>query len=328
MNARKALKLIFGIGLASFFLWLVVRQISPAELRQSFASADPGWITLALLAFLAGYACRIERWRLMLVRSNPELGWRHCAGPLLASVAANNVLPFRAGDLIRAFGFNRRLKISANTAIITLFAERLLDLLMVLLFLGLALGHFGADINRLAGIGGLAPMAAAALILAILLFPRVFAAPGRALAQAVMRIAPKLGQKALDEVDKGLNTLELFSTGHTMPRLILWSFLAWLAEGAVFWFAALALPSLSAPLAGWLALPIGTLATLIPSTPGYIGTFDYFTARAMTELGNDAGAATAFALLVHILLWLPPTLIGGIYLLLNPTRTSQEAKAS
>ena len=58
------------------------------------------------------------------------------------------------------------------------------------------------------------------------------------------------------------------------------------------------------------------------------GTFDYFTARAMTELGNDAGAATAFALLVHILLWLPPTLIGGIYLLLNPTRTSQEAKAS
>ena len=165
MNARKALKLIFGIGLASFFLWLVVRQISPAELRQSFASADPGWITLALLAFLAGYACRIERWRLMLVRSNPELGWRHCAGPLLASVAANNVLPFRAGDLIRAFGFNRRLKISANTAIITLFAERLLDLLMVLLFLGLALGHFGADINRLAGIGGLAPMAAAALIL-------------------------------------------------------------------------------------------------------------------------------------------------------------------
>ena len=58
------------------------------------------------------------------------------------------------------------------------------------------------------------------------------------------------------------------------------------------------------------------------------GTFDYFTARAMTELGNDPGAATAFALLVHILLWLPPTVIGGIYLLLNPTRTSQEAKAS
>ena len=48
----------------------------------------------------------------------------------------------------------------------------------------------------------------------------------------------------------------------------------------------------------------------------------------MTELGNEAGAATAFALLVHILLWLPPTVIGGIYLLLNPTRTSQEAKAS
>lgn len=328
MNARKALKLLLGIGLAGFFLWLFVRQISLAELRQSFASADAGWITLALLAFCVGYACRIERWRLMLRRSNPYLGWHHCAGPLLASMAANNVLPFRAGDLIRAFGFNRRLKISANTAIITLFAERLLDLLMVLLFLGLALGYFGTDINRLAGSGSLAPIAAAAGILAILLFPRVFAAPGRGLAQAIMRIAPNLGRKLLDEVDKGLNTLEHFSAGHTMPRLVLWSFLAWLAEGAVFWFAALALPAVTVPLAGWLALPIGTLATLIPSTPGYIGTFDYFTARAMTELGNDAGAATAFALLVHILLWLPPTVIGGIYLLLNHPQTSQEAKAS
>jgi uncharacterized membrane protein YbhN (UPF0104 family) len=65
-------------------------------------------------------------------------------------------------------------------------------------------------------------------------------------------------------------------------------------------------------------LPVGTLATVIPSTPGYAGTFDFFTARAMTASGNAAAAATAFALLVHVLLWLPPTIAGGIYLLLHP----------
>lgn len=326
MSAGKLFKLMLGVGLAVFFLWLVVRQISLTDLKTAFAAADPVWIGVALVAFFVGYACRIERWLLMLQRDNPSLGWHHCAGPLMASVAANNVLPFRAGDLVRAFGFNRRLGIGASTAIVTLFAERLLDLLMVLLFLGGALACFGTDLTRLAGVGSAVPIAAAAGILGLLLSPRLFAAPARALARALTRVAPGPGQKIQAEIDKALTTLEHFSAGHTMPRLIAWSFLAWLAEGCVFWCAGLALPALSAPLGGWLALPVGTLATLIPSTPGYIGTFDYFTARAMTELGNPAAAATAYALLVHILLWLPATLAGGIYLILNPTRPSPEAE--
>lgn len=111
-----------------------------------------------------------------------------------------------------------------------------------------------------------------------------------------------------------------------MLKLISWSLMAWLAEACVFWFAALALPSIVTPLAGWLALPAGTLATLIPSTPGYVGTFDYFTARAMTTLGNATAAATAYALLVHALLWLPPTIIGGAFLLLHPVRRPGHAK--
>lgn len=105
-----------------------------------------------------------------------------------------------------------------------------------------------------------------------------------------------------------------------MPKLVFWSLLVWSAEGCVFWFAALALPSIAAPFAAWLALPVATLATLIPSTPGYVGTFDYFTVHAMTQMSNTMGAATAYALLVHALLWLPPTLAGGLYLLLHPVR--------
>jgi uncharacterized membrane protein YbhN (UPF0104 family) len=51
-----------------------------------------------------------------------------------------------------------------------------------------------------------------------------------------------------------------------MLILVLWSAIAWLAEGAVFWCVAMALqPALETPAAGWLALPVGTLATLIPA---------------------------------------------------------------
>jgi uncharacterized membrane protein YbhN (UPF0104 family) len=113
-----------------------------------------------------------------------------------------------------------------------------------------------------------------------------------------------------------------------MIRLVIWSLAAWLAEGGVFWFSGLALSSITTPTAGWLALPVGTLATLIPSTPGYVGTFDFFTVKAMSALGNSTPASTAYALLVHVLLWLPPTLIGGVYLLLHPTKKPQELKVT
>jgi uncharacterized membrane protein YbhN (UPF0104 family) len=185
---------------------------------------------------------------------------------------------------------------------------------------------FKLDANGFAGIGGFALIAIALGILLVLVFPNLFAPVARVMGNLALKIAPKSGQKLLEEINKGLLTLIHLSKGDMMIRLLIWSFAAWLAEGCLFWFAAFALSTITIPTSGWLALPVGTLATLIPSTPGYVGTFDYFTVRAMSVLGNSISASTAYALLVHILLWLPPTLIGGLYLLLNPIKKHKASK--
>ena len=327
MTVKKILRLTLSLLLAVLFIWLIARQINPDELKRAFIGTNTSWIILGLTAFSLGYACRIERWRLMLQRDNSSLGWKHCAGPLLASFAANNVLPFRAGDVLRTFAFNGRLGVSAGVVVATLFVERLLDLLMVLVMLGVVLAMFDLDVNGFAGIGSATLIAIATGILLLLLFPQLFAPLAIASGKLVARVAPKLGQKLLHEINKSLVTLVHLSKGGTMIRLVAWSIVAWLAEGCVFWFAAIALSSIITPTAGWLALPVGTLATLIPSTPGYVGTFDYFTVRAMSALGNNLVAATAYALLVHVLLWLPPTLIGGVYLLLHPIKKQNKSRA-
>lgn len=324
---KKIFRLSLSIGLSILFIWLIARQINPDELKKAFVGTNTSWIIIALTAFFLGYVCRINRWCLMLQCDNHHLRWRQCAGPLLASFAANNVLPFRAGDVLRTFAFNHRLGVSSGIVVATLFVERLLDLLMVLLLLGVALVVLGLDVSNFAGVSSAALVAIASGILLLLLFPQLFAPLAIASGKLVARLAPKLGQKLLHEINKSLVMLVHLSKGGTMIRLVIWSIAAWLAEGCVFWFAAIALSSITAPTAGWLALPVGTLATLIPSTPGYVGTFDYFTVRAMCTLGNNLVAATAYALLVHVLLWLPPTLIGGVYLLLHPTKKQNKARA-
>lgn len=328
MTPKKLYRLIVGLVLAGFFVWLILRQINLEELRQTFAAATSLWIIAGLTAFLVGYACRIERWRQMLIGDNPQLKWSDCAGPLLASFAVNNVLPFRAGDVMRTFAFNNRLGASSGTVVATLFVERLLDLLMVLLLLGVALTSFGMEVSRFVEFGSVVLIVGALAIMLVLLFPRLFAPIMVAAGKFAIKLAPSFGQKLLNEINKSLATLQHLAQGGAILKLLAWSLLAWLAEGCVFWFAAFALPSINNPIAAWLALPVGTLATLIPSTPGYIGTFDYFTVRAMTELGNDQVAATAYAFLVHALLLLPPTLIGGLYLLLHPTTLKNRSEAA
>lgn len=328
MIIKKALRLSLSVLLAALFIWLIAGQINVDELKNAFIGTTPSWLIAGLSAFCFGYICRIQRWRLMLQIDNSNLRWHHCAGPMLASFATNNVLPFRAGDVLRMFAFNRRLGVSSGVVAATLFVERLLDLLMVLVLLGAALFIFGLDVTRFSGVGSIALIAIASGILLLLLFPKFFAPLAIASGKLVKRIAPSLGQKLLDEINKGLVTLVHLSKGDMMIRLVIWSLAVWLAEGGVFWFTGLALSSITTPTAGWLALPVGTLATLIPSTPGYVGTFDYFTVRAMSALGNTIAASTAYALLVHILLWFPPTLIGGLYLLINPTKKSQTMKVT
>jgi glycosyltransferase 2 family protein len=317
MTTSKLLRLGLGGALAALFAWLIVRQVRLDELERAFASADMRWVFVALIAFAVGYSCRIERWRLMLARDNPRLTWWDCAGPFMGSFAANNVLPFRAGDVLRSFAFNKRLGTTSGVVIATLIAERLLDLLLVLALLAAALIFASTRIAGLAGAGSTVPIAGAGAVLLALFYPDLFKPFALWMGRIASRFWPKLGQKIVDEIEKSLITIHHLTRGNTMVRLVTWSLLAWVAEGCVYWASALALPSISVPIAAWVALPVGSLATLIPSTPGYVGTFDYFTIRAMAELGNATVATAAYALLVHVVLWLPPTIVGGLYLLIR-----------
>ena len=244
----------------------------------------------------------------------------------MASVAANNILPFRAGDVLRAFGFNRRLGISAATSVTSLVVERLLDLLMLVSLLGVALSYFGMELSKIAGTSGNFLIIGGLTILFILNFPSLFKPATIWSCRHISRVTPRFGEKLLAEFQKVFTALEHTSKGHMMIRLLMWSLLAWIAEGFVFWFVALSLPSVINDLAAWLALSFGTLATIIPSTPGYVGTFDYFTSQAMVALGNSNASSTAFAFLVHAVLWLPPLLVGGLYLLVSPINQTKVQK--
>ena len=328
MSARKTLRFGFGLVVAGLFVWLFLSYVDGPEMAQVLADARPMWLALGVLAILVGYTVRVQRWVLMLRLDAPECDWRRAAGPFFVSMAANNVLPFRAGDVLRAVGFQRRLRVGTGSVVATLLVERLFDLLTVLLAFALVLFFYGSAGHALTS--GAATLVLLAVGVAVVLLAR----PGWLNLIAgwvlglVKPLAPALTERVGREVSGLTSTLERLATGGRLLRIAGLSLVAWSFEAAVFLCAAMALPAITAPLLAWTALPIATLATLIPSTPGYVGTFDVFAAEAMVQAGAPLAAAASFALVVHVLLWLPITLAGGLAALVMRFKPATDKKAA
>lgn len=325
---KKSLRFGLGLGIAAFFMWLLLRQLSWQSIITALKATNLWFVVLAVIVFLTGYCFRVLRWRLMLLQDNQLLSFQDCAAPLFMSFAANNILPFRAGDLLRAFGFRKRLHISLSTSLASLFVERLLDMLMLLVFLGVMLIFFGSEAYLFLGASGWLLVAIALGIATVLAFPAFFEPLIKICIRPVVHFMPHWGERIQRGVQNTFLYLTQLSKSHLLTRLLAWSFLAWGCEGFVFWLTALAIPSLAHPVAAFLALPIGSLSTLIPSTPGYVGTFDFFVVESMKILGNSPVAATAFAFLIHMILWLPPIVVGAACFLIKPLTQDERLELS
>ena len=306
-----------GLGpvIALLFAWLAFRYLDWNSAWRTVAGAQPLWLGLALALLAVDYFLRIIRWWLML-RSMTDLPLRAAAGPFLAGIAMNNVLPFRAGDVLRTAGFCRYLGLPVSRMLGTMVLERVLDLGSLLVFFLVGLWMLNPPIPPAVRSAGYAVVAGCLIgLLLVQVMPDRFRRLSLRLAEkAAERGAPRIAQigRWIADFFGALGTLH-------RPRLLglLWgcSLAAWLCEGALFAAAAAALSLTGmATIAPWFAMATGTLGTLIPSTPGYVGTFDYFTIVGFTAGGMAHSDAAILAILVHLLLWLPLTVIGLTWL--------------
>jgi uncharacterized protein (TIRG00374 family) len=315
VSARRWARALAGLIVAALFLGLLARRVEWTEVRRVLAGARWLPLGLALLALAADMGARITRWWWMLRAAQPDLAWSRCVRPFLGSLALNNTVPLRAGDVVRVFGFRLALQAPAAHVAGTLVLERILDLLVLLAILFAATaGSAGQMPHGFVVFSSVAGALALAALLALTLFPDAICG---------------LSQRVLDRLFRGKSwlprvssvaaqltaSLGLLRRPALAARLLASSVVAWLLEGTVFACVAWSLGIAAHPIAPWLSLAAGTLATLIPSSPGYVGTFDYFASLGLRASGTLPADAAAFALLTHLVLWLPVTVAGLMALL-------------
>lgn len=310
---------LIGAAVTLLCLIVIARQINLDEVLQALKEFKWPYLAFGIASLSIGYALRIFRWSILLQASGAATQWRSCSAPFLGSIALNNVLPLRIGDVVRALVFPAALGISRTTATSSLIIERLIDLLTLLgcLLIGIVatqgshLPAMIADTAIFLAIAGTGAMITG------------FVFSGR-LARLFERLADSSDRdgrrhRLLLVVSALFHSFEAMSRPRVLLAVVGISMLVWVGEAGLFYFMLLGFGLDASPALAVVVMAIATLATLVPSAPGYIGPFHLAAFTAITMLGGTSAQAGSYAILSHLALWLPTTIAGAIAIWATPT---------
>jgi uncharacterized protein (TIRG00374 family) len=309
-----------GVLISIAFLWLVLRGLSIAEFLAVLPGIKFWWLIPGVVVYFIGVWVRTWRWHYLLrpIKSVPipKLFPVVCIG-----YAGNNILPARAGELLRAVVLKRNEEIPVSSSLATIIVERVFDGVVMLSFVFLNLreltGHTGSsgfvgNIQTLALVGTVAFIGALTLFLLAAMFPD----KAQTAAELLSRwfIPARFRDKVLGFTERFLGGLAALRSPRDVLMVFVTSVIVWLLETAKYWFVMHAFPFEVSFFALMLMNGIVNLATTIPSAPGYVGTFDAPGIAVLQSYGVEQAVAVAYTLVLHAALWFPITALGLYYM--------------
>jgi len=239
-----------------------------------------------------------------------------CARVLMTSLAANNILPLRIGDVMRIFTYAPDLGTSPSVILSTVVLEKLLDIFVLVLFFVSTMGAIATPRLRLIASISLAISAAGLLVL--LLGARLLQAP---VARFFSRLDPASKLRKLEVWT--LLAIEAIARIGILGILLLLAqtLLIWTCEGSIFVSAVHLIDLPSDRIGPWLAMSFANLSYLIPSSPGAIGPFELAVKTSLVSHGVTADQAALFGLAIHVWMLVAITGAGGLLFLLHRFRT-------
>jgi uncharacterized protein (TIRG00374 family) len=269
----------------------------------------------ALLAFglLLGFiwlAVRAQVWRTLLRNraSYSAVFWTVGEGYIL-----NNFLPFRLGELGRAFLLSRKSELKFMEILPTIFIERMMDLGYSAIILLAAL-PFVVDVEGAGNIGGIVGV----IVIIAFIFLYFLARSHQWALDLFHKLSArwpglqKAGGSFLESFFAGLSVL---TDGWLFLRFIFWMTLNWGLAIVAYYFLILAFFPQANMIWAMFGLGMAAFGGAIPSAPGAVGTFEGAIVFALTRFVPDESTALAAALAMRLYNYINSGVVGGIGLL-------------
>ena len=309
-----------GLVISLVFVYWVVRGLDWVSFWAAVKSAEYGWLIPGVAVYLVALWARAWRWHYLLRPIKP-ISTNKMFPIVCIGYMGNNIYPARAGEVLRAVILKRKEGVPISASLATVIVERIFDGVVMLAFVFLNLPElarinsdsgFVGDIQSLTVWGAAAFLGALAIFLLAAMFPQVTARAGLWL---IEHLTPKrLHEKIIGVMNKFLEGLASLRSPVNVLMVFVTSTVIWLLETCKYWFVMHAFKFSVSFFALMLMNGIVNLATTIPSAPGYVGTFDTPGIAVLTAYGVEKATATGYTLVLHIALWLAPTLLGAYFM--------------
>ncbi len=312
---RRAAYWTVALALAAGLLYFALRGVDWRRVWELLSEADLLWVTATLALMSTGLLLRANRWRILLT-AETELDSAYVFWATAIGYLGNNFLPARAGEILRTVVISRRTGLSKTFVLMTVLCERLLDAISLIVIGSLVLLRLQQQPGWLATAAR--PLAVAGMVGAfgLAMVPLFEPFWERVLAKVPLPERFRGGAEHLLEHSlKGMRSLH--HPGRLTKYVILTGVI-WALDGVVMVAVA---KSLGLAL-GWsvaLLVVVGLgLGSALPSTPGYVGIWQFVAVTLLTPFGFTQSDAIAFILLFQAVSY-------GIFLawgLLGVSRTS------
>jgi hypothetical protein len=282
-----------SILISAVLLYGALRGVAWSRVWSIIAHADLRYIAAGAAFACCSFFLRSLRWRILL-NAEGRLGvatvfWANMAGYL-----GNSFLPARAGEVVRSLLISSRSGLSKTYVLTTALSERMMDAIALVLFASIVLLGVNPKPAWLRDVSGGMTAAAVAGVLAVIVLPH----SGGLLASIVKRIPMPAAIRArlLGLVEQILLGVRAF---HNWGRLAGFSLLTaaiWASDALGIMTGAYGLGlHIPCPVAVLLLAGLG-LGSALPSTPGYVGVYQFAAVTILTPFGISRDGALAFIL--------------------------------
>lgn len=298
-----------GLLVSAVFLFLSLRRIDLNGLWQTLLTSHwwP-WYVLAPAVYFVGLLVRGMRCRAILA-PHCDLAVSTSSNIVVIGYAANNVLPARLGEVVRAYVLSRKADLTVSLSLAVTFLERIFDGLTITFILLLAamfspLPDWGRELLWVAGAVFAVALGGVVMVMVAKSFVLDLAR------KMTSFLPPALAERLLQILDRAIASTDCLRDPVLALKVAGLSLLVWTIEGLTYM---LILPAFDLPLnpvwAG-MAMSVTNLGILVPSSPGYVGPFHYFCMQALGIFGVARETALGYAIMAHLLTFLPATLWG------------------
>lgn len=309
---HKNLRFWLGLAISLVFLALAFRNKDLTEMGRALLTADYRYLLPAVAVYFAGVYFRALRWQTLL-RSVKPLRPGVLFPIVVIGYMANNILPARIGEFVRAYLLAWRQDVGKSATLATIAIERIFDGLTMVVFILVAalLVALNQQIQAIAAVGA---VLFGGLLLGLVVLgalPRLQLLLHAALAWLLPdRLAGRLERIVLGFVS-GLGVLR---SRTDLARVMATSLAAWLCEASMYLIIGAAFDLGMVWPVALLTTAVANLFTLLPSSPGYVGIFEAGVLAVLVGLlGAPEAVALSYAIVLHAALWLPVTLLGLVF---------------